>query len=231
MNDIDSLITGFKNIGNEISYKKICEFTENQKKEYNILLSNLKKVNSSKASTNKKGKALEDIASFVIKSSNIFEIYKNIRTSTNELDQLIKTNNNGKILFSNGIIDKRLKNFIGECKNYKDKVSVTYVGKVCSLLSTTNNKICILFSYYGVSGKNWENSSGLIRKFYMSKENEEDRFCIIDFNINDFISIQNGNNILQIIEDKILELQNDTSYRTLLSSHELENQILELQET
>lgn len=231
MNDIDSLITGFKNIGNEISYKKICEFTENQKKEYNILLSNLKKVNSSKASTNEKGKALEDIASFVIKSSNIFEIYKNIRTSTNELDQLIKTNNNGKILFSNGIIDKRLKNFIGECKNYKDKVSVTYVGKVCSLLSTTNNKICILFSYYGVSGKNWENSSGLIRKFYMSKENEEDRFCIIDFNINDFISIQNGNNILQIIEDKILELQNDTSYRTLLSSHELENQILELQET
>ena len=74
MNDIDSLITGFKNIGNEISYKKICEFTENQKKEYNILLSNLKKVNSSKASTNEKGKALEDIASFVIKSSNIFGI-------------------------------------------------------------------------------------------------------------------------------------------------------------
>lgn len=87
-----------------------------------------------------------------------------------------------------------------------------------------------MFSYYGVSGKNWENSSGLIRKFYMSKENEEDRFCIIDFNINDFISIQNGNNILQIIEDKILALQNDTSYRTLLSPHELENQILELQE-
>lgn len=231
MNDIDSLITGFKNIGNEISYKKICEFSENQKKEYNILLANLKKVNSSKASTNEKGKALEDIASFVIKSSNIFEIYKNIRTSTNELDQLIKTNNKGKILFSNGIIDKRLKNFIGECKNYKDKVSVTYVGKICSLLTTTNNKICILFSYYGVSGKSWENSSGLIRKFYMSKENEEDRFCIIDFNINDFISIQNGNNILQIIEDKILALQNDTSYKTLLSSHELENQILELQET
>ena len=220
MNDIDSLITGFKNIGNEISYKKICEFSENQKNEYNILLANLKKVNSSKASTNEIGKALEDIASFVIKSSNIFEIYKNIRTSTNELDQLIKTNNKGKILFSNGIIDKRLKNFIGECKNYKDKVSVTYVGKICSLLTTTNNKICILFSYYGVSGKNWENSSGLIRKFYMSKENEEDRF----------ISIQNGNNILQIIEDKILALQNDTSYRTLLSPHELENQILELQE-
>ncbi len=230
MNDIDSVITAFKNIGNKISYKKICEFTDNQKEEYNILLANLKKVNSSKSSTNEKGKALEDIASFVIKSSSIFNVYKNIRTSTNELDQLVKTNNKGKILSSNGIIDKRLKNFIGECKNYKDKVSVTYVGKVCSLLSTTKNKICILFSYYGVSGKNWEDASGLIRKFYLSKENEENRFCIIDFNINDFISIQEGNNILQIIEDKILALQNDTSYINLLSSHELEKQILELQE-
>ena len=230
MNDIDSLITAFNNIGNEISYKKICEFTERQKKEYNILLDNLKKVNSSKTSPAKKGKALENIASFLIKSSNIFEVYKNIRTSTNELDQLVKANNKGKILLSNGIIDKRLKNFIGECKNYKDKVSVTYVGKVCSLLSTTKNKICILFSYHGVSGKAWEDAIGLIRKFYLSKENEEDRFCIIDFNINDFISIQKGNNILQIIEDKILTLQNDTSYINLLSSHELEKQILKLQE-
>ena len=71
MNDIDSLITAFNNIGNEISYKKICEFTESQKKEYNILLDNLKKVNSSKTSPAKKGKALENIASFLIKYSNI----------------------------------------------------------------------------------------------------------------------------------------------------------------
>ena len=87
-----------------------------------------------------------------------------------------------------------------------------------------------MFSYHGVSGKAWEDATGLIRKFYLSKENEEDRFCIIDFNINDFISIQKGNNILQIIEDKILTLQNDTSYINLLSSHELEKQILKLQE-
>ena len=193
-------------------------------------MTELKRVNSSNASTKEKGNALENIASFIIKSSNIFDVYNNIRTSTNELDQLVKTNTNGKVLLSNGIIDKRLKNFIGECKNYKDKVSVTYVGKVCSLLSTTQNKICILFSYYGVSGKNWEDASGLIRKFYLSKEKEEERFCVIDFNINDFVSIQKGNNILQIVEDKMLALQNDTNYISLLSSHESEQQILELQE-
>lgn len=230
MNDIDNFVTAFKNIGNELSYKKICEFSEEQKKCYDTLLTELKRVNSSNASTKEKGNALENIASFIIKSSNIFDVYNNIRTSTNELDQLVKTNTNGKVLLSNGIIDKRLKNFIGECKNYKDKVSVTYVGKVCSLLSTTQNKICILFSYYGVSGKNWEDASGLIRKFYLSKEKEEERFCVIDFNINDFVSIQKGNNILQIVEDKMLALQNDTNYISLLSSHESEQQILELQE-
>ena len=157
-------------------------------------------------------------------------MYQNILTSTNELDQLVRTNNKGKILFSNGIIDKRLKSFICECKNHKEKISVTYVGKICSLLSTTKNKICILFSYYGVSGKEWKDSVGLIKKFYLSKENEEDRYCIIDFNIKDFISIEKGNNILQIIEDKILALQNDTNYIYLLSPHESEKKVLELQE-
>ena len=55
MNDIDSITTAFKNLGNEISYKKICEFTDNQRKEYKILLANLEKVNSTKQSSSEKG--------------------------------------------------------------------------------------------------------------------------------------------------------------------------------
>lgn len=231
MDDIDNIVSAFKNLGNELSYEKICQFTDEQKEEYKVLLSKLEKSNSSNLSASEKGKALEDIATFVLKSGDIFEVYNNIRTSTNELDQLVKPNSKGKILCSSGIIDNRFKNFICECKNYNSKVSVTYVGKVCSLLSTTSNKICILFSYYGISGNGWEDAAGLVKKFYLSKENEDDRFCIIDFNIEDFISINNGQNFLQIIENKVLSLQNDTSYSTLLSAHELEEQILKLQIT
>ena len=227
--DIDNVMSMFKALGNEYSYKEICKFTDEQKLEYNKLLDRLKETNSSNATNKEKGNALEDIATFVLNSGNIFEIYNNIRTSTNELDQLIKSNTRGKILCHNGIIDERLKNFIGECKNYQDKVSVTYVGKVCSLLTTTQNKICILFSYNGVTGKEWENASGLIRKFYLSKEKDNERFCIIDFNINDFENIKNGGNFLQIIEDKILSLKNDTNYAYFVSEHESAEKILKLQ--
>ena len=203
---IDNVITAFRSFGTELSFEKICEYSDLEKQEY----------------TKEKGDSLENIASFVLKSGNIFEVYKNVRTSTNELDQLVKTTVNGSILCSNGILDSRLSNFIGECKNYSKGVSVTYVGKVCSLLQTMNIKICILFSYKGITGSGWKDASGLVKKFYMSKENQNEKYCIIDFNISDFESIKSGNNFLKIIEDKIMALKVDTDYTTFLSSHEAE---------
>lgn len=219
---IDNVITAFRSFGTELSLEKICEYSDSEKQEYNRLLDDFKKKNSSKCSTKEKGDSLENIASFVLKSGNIFEVYKNIRTSTNELDQLVKTTVNGSILCSNGILDSRLSNFIGECKNYSKCVSVTYVGKVCSLLQTMNIKICILFSYKGITGSGWKDASGLVKKFYMSKENQNEKYCIIDFNISDFESIKSGNNFLKIIEDKIMALKVDTDYTTFLSGHEAE---------
>ena len=195
------------------------------KKKQNILEC-FKKTNSSNSSTYEKGKSLEELATYTIKTSHIFEIYINIRTASNELDQLVKINDCNRLLIGLKVIDERLVNFIGECKNYQNKIPVTYVGKVCSLLTTTQNKICILFSYNGVTGKNWTDSTGLIKKFYLSKEKLNERFCIIDFNVNDFEEIANGNNFLQIIENKIMALKNDTDYLKLVTEHELSSQIL-----
>ena len=56
----------------------------------------------------------------------------------------------------------------------------------------------------------------------MSKENQNEKYCIIDFNISDFESIKSGNNFLKIIEDKIMALKVDTDYTTFLSGHEAE---------
>ncbi len=229
MNDVDNALNMFNEIAEELKFEKICKFSQEEENEYNLLLKELIKTNSSSCTTKEKGEALEKIAAFVLKTGNIFDIYNNIRTTTNELDQLVRTNVKGKLLCANGLIDKRLTDFIGECKNYNSTVSVTYVGKVCSLLATTQNKICILFSYYGVSGKGWQNAKGLIKKFYLSKENKKERFCIIDFNINDFIAIKEGNNILQIIHDKIMSLQNDTDYSKFMKHHDKENTIIQMQ--
>lgn len=223
---IDNIVTAFKNLGKELSFEKICEYSEKEKQEYDTLLNDFKKKNSSKCSTKEKGDSLENIAAFVLKSGNIFEVYKNVRTSTNELDQLIKTTNSGSVLCSNGILDARLKNFIGECKNYNKGVSVTYVGKICSLLEVTDIKICILFSYKGITGSGWKDASGLVKKFYMSKENSNEKYCIIDFNINDFESIKTGNNFLKIIEEKMLSLKYDTDYTSFLSKHEATEKLI-----
>ena len=229
MNNIDSMMTMFDCIAENLKYEKICSFSSELKKEYNLLLNRLIDTNSSEASTKEKGTALEEISFFLLKNSGIFDVYGNVRTSTNELDQLVRVNEKGKLLKSKCIIDPRLEHFIGECKNYKSKVSVTYVGKLCSLLVTTQHKIGILFSYKGISGNNWDSSMGLIKKFYLSKEKAEERFCIIDFNIDDFISIKEGNNILQIISNKILSLQNDTNYAEFITPHMKSTEILNMQ--
>ena len=227
--EIDSIKSMLENVEEKLAYEKICGLNEDEKKEYDILLKKLEESNSSKQSTHDKGKALEEIATFVLKASHIFNVYGNVRTSTNELDQLVKVKEKDRCLIGWNIIDKRYSNFIGECKNYDSKVSVTYVGKICSLLLTSQNKLCILFSYYGVTGEKWTDGTGLIKKFYLSKEKEEDRFCIIDFNINDFKEISNGGNLLTIISNKILALKNDTSYYDLLSPHEATAEIIKCQ--
>lgn len=226
MEEIDNLMNMFKIVGNEYSYKKICEFNDEEIKEYNKLLKEFKNTNSSNSTTNEKGRALENLATYTIKTTHVFDVYKNIRTTTNELDQLVKITDNNRLLIGLKIIDERLANFIGECKNYQDKIPVTYVGKICSLLTTTQNKICILFSYNGVTGKNWEDAEGLIKKFYLSKEKLEERLCIIDFNVKDFDEIAKGNNFLQIVENKITALKNDTDYSNFIKEHELSSQIL-----
>lgn len=221
-------------ISNDLSYEKICELTAEQKEKYDSLLKNFEEVNLIKPSDHNcpknidalKGKALEEIAAYLLSiSGGIFEIIQNLRTSTNELDQFAVLNTKGQILTNIGIIDNRLKNIIGECKNYNKRVSVTYVGKFCSLLLTTRTKLGILFSYHGVTGRNWTDASGLIKKFYLHKENEDQRYCIIDFNINDFKSISTGKNMLQIIKERIISLKYDTDFNGFLSKHESEDKI------
>ena len=170
INDIDNIMMALKNFEQDITYKKLCEWNNAKKEKYQELLKRLKETNSGNYSNYEKGHALENIATFLLETCSTFSVYKNIRTTTNELDQLVRTTHLGSILCSNGVLDKRLLHFIGECKNHKDTISVTYVGKICSLLTTTDNRICILLSYNGISGKNCEDASGLIKKFYLSKE-------------------------------------------------------------
>lgn len=189
------------------------------------MLRELKEINEDKTtSKQKRGEKLEEIVTYLIQiSGGLFKVIRNIRTETNEVDQILTLTENGKILNGMGLIDDKFKTFLGECKNYDKKVSVTYVGKFCSLLLTTNIKLGILFSFNGTSGKGWKDSKGLIKKIYMSKENENEKICIVDFSYDDFLSIAEGNTFPDIIMDKLMALKIDTSYNHLISKHSAED--------
>lgn len=204
---------------------KICEFTLEQKDHYELLLNDLEREQASKTSSTKdKGAALENLVNYLLQcSGDLFEVYNDVRTNTNEIDQIIKLKVKGRMLRSLGVLDERYDEFICECKNYKNRVGVTYVGKFCSLMNSCNIKFGVLFSYRGVTGSGWKDSSGLIKKIYMKSNVNENPTTIIDFNIEDFKSIRDGNNFLDIIETKIMKLKYDTNFETLIQPHPAEN--------
>ena len=204
---------------------KICEFTQEQKVHYELLLNDLEREQASKTSSTKdKGAALENLVNYLLQcSGDLFEVYNDVRTNTNEIDQIIKLKVKGRMLRSLGVLDERYDEFICECKNYKNRVGVTYVGKFCSLMNSCNIKFGVLFSYRGVTGSGWKDSSGLIKKIYMKSNVNENPTTIIDFNIEDFKSIRDGNNFLDIIETKIMKLKYDTNFETLIQPHPAEN--------
>ena len=181
--EIFKALNVLNSISDKLRYEKICEISEAQKNIYKELLEKFKQLHDSSPTDNApknlhnlKGEALENLVSYLLTiSGNIFNVDRNLRTSTNEIDQIVTLTPQGKVLLTYHLIDPKLDTFLGECKNYDKAVSVTYIGKFCSLLLTTNIKIGILFSYYGTSGTGWSNGAGLIKKFYLHKEKLEDK--------------------------------------------------------
>lgn len=211
-------------VNGHFSAKELCKMTLEQKGKYSELIQHCTNVNSDQAATTKeKGEVLEQLASHLLETlSAIFKIDNNLKTNTNEMDIFVSLSPAGKLLQSNGLINPLYDQFIVECKNYSKKIDVTYVGKFCSLLLTNQIQLGILISYHGVTGRNWSDASGLIKKFYLHKEDKEKRYCIIDFNLKDFKKIGEGENFLEIVEEKLLSLQLDTDYSRYLSKQDAE---------
>lgn len=230
--EFSKLLKAMENFSEKYKNEKICELDNEQLEQYKQKLETFKKYNKMKRSDpqapsdliKKKGDSLEELVAYLLKiSGNLFEVERNLRTSTNEIDQIIVLTGTGKMLLSGKLLNSKFDTFLGECKNYHKKVGVTYVGKLCSLLVTNQIKLGIMFSYHGVTGKNWNDSSGLIKKFYLHKEKLEERYCIIDFSLKDFESIMEGKNFIDIVEAQLKALQLDTDYTIFLSKHPAEN--------
>ncbi|AIQ70347.1 hypothetical protein [Paenibacillus graminis] len=218
----------------EEHFNTLSKLSDEDMLEYKVLLENLEEVNKKKVTKTKitqgdnntlqKGKALENLVSFLWQKSGFFEVHDNIRNSTNEIDQLVEFNFKG-IMFEKFLpVNKTNSSFlVSECKNYDKKISVTWVGKLYSLTCTNSSRFGFLFSFHGMAARGgWDSAIGLTKKLFLQKERLDEKISIIDFNIEDFRMISNGANFLHLIKAKIDSLILQTSVSDLISKHPAE---------
>lgn len=201
-------------------YNKYCDEFCKIKKD----LDKFKKDKKHIMSKQERGKSLERLVYYIIEGyDGILKEITNLRTHTNEIDLVIKFD---RVALQCGLKDVysfMADGMLGECKNYQDGVSVTYVGKFYSLLRTCNFKVGVIFSINGVSGSNWSYGNGLIRKIALS-----DKTVIIDFNYEDFYRIYNkSDNFFNILNRKYESLLLDIDYSNYIKKHELQDALKE----
>lgn len=172
-----------------------------------------------------KGKKLEELSTLLFKNSveNLFDVYNNCRTSTNEIDLLIRWTETARMSGMNGAFPCFGESFLCECKNYDGAVSVTYVGKFSSLMTVTNTDFGVMISWDGVTGRSkWNDSLGLIKKIALS----EKRYIVV-LDKHDLRKIYNKQeSVFSLVYDKYTALKNEIDYSKYIQKHEAEDSMI-----
>ncbi|WP_051637118.1 restriction endonuclease [Lachnospira multipara] len=175
------------------------------------------------STTKSKGNKLEDLTTVLFEKAfpNIFDVRKNCRTSSNEIDLLIRWKDAASRI---GLINDFYglgNTFLCECKNYEGKVSVTYIGKFFSLMSYTNTRLGVLVAWDGVTGKGWADGLGLIKKIALADK----RYIIVITKDDLFEVYQKKKTVFELLRDKYHSLKNDIMYDKYISKHEAEKKL------
>ncbi|MDE9800337.1 hypothetical protein B5C00_03980 [Staphylococcus delphini] len=186
---------------------------KNLKEEELKTLSEL--LNEIETTTDKSGKALEKFVSQLFEYLNLHYIYLNKRTNTNEIDLFLKTNDVSRTYYNN-TLPILSEDFIVECKQYHQKVKVTWVNKFYSLLRFGNYKLGIIFSVEPLTGKNdWDSSKGVCSKVAL-----KDNIYIINLHLEDMKNIVDGYNVIDIIDEKYTKLKDNIAIDLIPHPHQ-----------
>lgn len=208
-------------------FKSFTEWSKKDFEEYSILLDKAEKISSesdNKVNTKDVGDILENLVTFIIKRTYFFEVTRNIRTRTNEIDLYISRSDVGAQAINRYNISEDLlvipdKIFLGECKNYNKNIGSTWFGKFYAVMKICDCDFGILFSLKKATGnfENWSESYGLIRTLTLIEKYEHGKdFVLIDFGLSDFKSINKGNSFFDIIKHKIIALKTGANYDSLI---------------
>lgn len=164
-----------------------------------------------------KGDYLEEFLTFLIKKNKVFEYNKNIRSSTNEIDLRVETRGNFIPILNYHYKIHNCDVIYFECKNYNEKIDVTWIGKFFSLLNTSKRNLGIFISPYGLTGSNWKYGNGLTRKIALKND-----IYILSITLEDLLELDKKS-LLMIIREKIILLEEDIEIE--FSKHDLEDDI------
>lgn len=176
--------------------------------------------------TKTKGNILEEIVRNITIETKIFELFANVSNESNEYDIIVKPSELATLSY-NALPKIIYQPIICECKNYKAPVDVTWIGKLYMLLSISNIKLGIIFSYEGITGgkdTEWHDAKGLVKKIFL-----KDGIAIIDISKPELDLIKKGENLYTIIQkkyDDLVFMTNIEKYKVKHISSEKVNKII-----
>lgn len=209
-------------------FQELTAWSDADKQEYSLLLAELKKPFDKTIETTKsKGDRLENLVSFIIKKSYFFDIYRNVHTGTNEIDEVIILSTAGKQALCTYNIARDLLEInsdiaLGECKNYNSTLDVTYVGKFYSLLVSTDVPFGIIFTQKGLSGNEdeYHDSYGLVKVLRIIEKYTNGRdLNILTFTLDDYEKLENGVSFYELVKAKKIALRLSSNYDSFIKDY------------
>ncbi len=176
---------------------------------------------TSSSTTKIKGDKLENITEFLFSKAfpNVFEIQRNVRTSSNEIDLLIIWKQSAINIGLNKEYSHLGNIFLCECKNYKTKINVTYIGKFISLMHSMDINFGVMVALNGITGQGWSAGEGLIKKVALA----EKRYIIVITQKDLHDIYEKRITLFELFKKKYESLKCDIDYQDLIKNHDAES--------
>lgn len=142
-----------------------------------------------------KGRAFETLVASVLKTIRSFKTWKNVGTTTNEIDLLVQIGPGLQILPT---IRQWGTHFVCECKLVKEGINATWIGKLNSVLELHQSEVGILISSQGPP-------RGKVKtQIYVHAFKTPPRVMVC-ISLEDLRQCENGTNFLRLISTRYLE--------------------------
>jgi len=142
-----------------------------------------------------KGRAFEAMIGLIIRSVPSFSVWKNVTTTTNEIDLLVKV---GLTIQLSPVIRQWGSHFICECKLVNKGVNATWIGKLNSVLELHGAEVGVLVSSKGAP----KGKAKTQIHMHAFKTPPRVMICI---SLNELQECENGKNFLRLISTRYVE--------------------------